>query len=126
LLTGTVVDFVVCCVVDDTTDVGGIAVDNEGGFTVFGILQIVDSVVLTTLRLGLLGSHIFALSSGDIVVLLSELPAGGDDDCCAYIILAEKTVANTNIIVIATTLNMVRLCMVNAAVISFTFLISMK
>jgi hypothetical protein len=74
------------------------------------------------LRLGLLGSHIFALSSGDIVVLLSELPAGGDDDCCAYIILAEKTVANTNIVVIATTLNMVRLCMVNAAVISLHFL----
>jgi hypothetical protein len=47
-------------------------------------------VVLTTLRLGLLGSHIFALSSGDIVVL-SEPPVGGDDadsvgedDCCAY------------------------------------------
>jgi hypothetical protein len=68
---------------DNTADVGGgIAADNEGGFTVFGIPQIVDSVVLTTLRLGLLGSHIFALSSGDIVVLLSELlpPAAGDDD----------------------------------------------
>jgi hypothetical protein len=87
LLTGTVVDFVVCCVVDDTTDVGGIAVDNEGGFTVFGILQIVDSVVLTTLRLGLLGSHIFALSSGDIVVLIEPPVRGadadsvGEDDC---------------------------------------------
>jgi hypothetical protein len=45
--------------------------------------------------------------------VLIELPAGGDDDnCCAYTILAKKTVANTNIIVIATTLNMVRLCMV--------------
>jgi hypothetical protein len=45
-------------------------------------------VVLTTLRLGLLGSHIFDLSSADIVVVLSELllpAAGGDDDgsCCA-------------------------------------------
>jgi hypothetical protein len=84
---------VVCCGGgdddDDTADVGGgIAADNEGGFTVFGIPQIVDSVVLTTLRLGLLGSHIFALSS-DEIVLLSELlsPAAGDDDeddnCCA-------------------------------------------
>jgi hypothetical protein len=75
---------VVCCGGgdDNTADVGGgIAADNEGGFTVFGIPQIVDSVVLTTLRLGLLGSHIFALSSGDIVVLLSELLlAAGDDD----------------------------------------------
>jgi hypothetical protein len=44
------------------------------------------SVVLTTLRSGLLGSHIFALSSDDIG-LLTELPVGGDnvgeeeDDC---------------------------------------------
>src|SRR6187200_2013951 len=57
---------VVCCGGggddDDTADVGGgVAADNEGDFTVFGIPQIVDSVVLTTLRLGLLGSHIFAL-----------------------------------------------------------------
>jgi hypothetical protein len=86
---------VVCCGGDgggddNTADVGGgIAADNEGGFTVFGIPQIVDSVVLTTLRLGLLGSHIFALISDEIVVLLSELlsPAAGDDDedgnCCA-------------------------------------------
>jgi hypothetical protein len=83
---------VVCCGGDDddtTADVGGgIAADNEGGFTVFGIPQIVDSVVLTTLRLGLLGSHIFALIS-DEIALLSELlsPAAGDDDeddnCCA-------------------------------------------
>jgi hypothetical protein len=74
---------------DDTADVGGgVAADNEGDFTVFGIPQIVDSVVLTTLRLGLLGSHIFALIS-DEIALLSELlsPAAGDDDeddnCCA-------------------------------------------
>jgi hypothetical protein len=93
-LPAVVVGFVVvvCCGGDDddiTADVGGgIAADNEGGFTVFGIPQIVDSVVLTTLRLGLLGSHIFALISDEIVVLLSELlsPAAGDDDdddCCA-------------------------------------------
>jgi hypothetical protein len=84
---------VVCCGGggddDDTADVGGgVAADNEGDFTVFGIPQIVDSVVLTTLRLGLLGSHIFALIS-DEIALLSELlsPAAGDDDeddnCCA-------------------------------------------
>jgi hypothetical protein len=50
-----------------------------------------DSVVLTTFKLGLVGSHIFALSCEDIVVLLGELAAvgrGGDDDdndgdCCA-------------------------------------------
>jgi len=84
-----VVDFVVvvCCVDgdDDTADVGGVAADDaKGGFTVFGIPHIFDSVVLTTLRVGLLGSHIFALSSDDI-----GLPDGGSDDddndgdCCA-------------------------------------------
>jgi hypothetical protein len=83
------VGFVVV-VVEDTADVGGVAVDNEGGFSVFGMPHIFDSVVLTTLRLGLLGSHIFALSSADIVVVLSEplLPAADDDaddnNCCAY------------------------------------------
>jgi hypothetical protein len=54
----------------------------------FGIPHMRASVVLTTLRLGLLGSHIFALSSGNIG-LLRELPIGGDgadnvgeeDDC---------------------------------------------
>jgi hypothetical protein len=91
----TVVDFVVavCCVDgnddDDTADVGGVAVDDAtGGFTVFGMPHMFDSVVLTTLRLGLLGSHIFALSSDDIG-LLGELllpPDGCSDDdgnCCA-------------------------------------------
>ena len=78
----TAVGFIfVCCVDDDdTADVGGVADDNEGGFIVFGMPHICDSVVLTALRLGLLGSHIFALSSGDIVVILSELPAVGGDD----------------------------------------------
>jgi hypothetical protein len=92
----TVVDFVVvvCCVDgdddDDTADVGGVAVDDAtGGFTVFGIPNMFYSVVLTTLRLGLLGSHIFALSSGDIGLLGELLPlppdGGSDDDgnCCA-------------------------------------------
>src|SRR5919197_9833 len=88
---------VVCGGGDDTADVGGGAADddNKGGFTVFVIPHIRDSVVLTTLRLGLLGLHIFALISGDIfVVVLTELllllPATVgrvDDDaggnCCA-------------------------------------------
>ena len=93
----TVVDFVVvvCCADgddddDDTADVDGIAADDaKGGFTVFAIPHMRDSVVLITLRSGLLGSHIFALSSDDIE-LLSELlplaPSGGSDDdsdCCA-------------------------------------------
>jgi hypothetical protein len=77
---------------DNTADVGGGVADddNKDGFTVFGIPHIFDSVVLTALRLGLPGLHIFALSSGDIVVVLSELllPAAGRGDdggnCCAY------------------------------------------
>jgi hypothetical protein len=89
---------VVCLgVVDDTAvdeDVDGAADDNVGDFIVFGIPHISDSVVLTALRPGLLGSHIFALSSGDIVAIL--LPSAGsddwrdafgvddEDDCCAY------------------------------------------
>jgi hypothetical protein len=87
----TVVDFVVvvCCAgdggdEDDTADVGGVADDDaKAVFTVFGMPHMRASVVLTTLRLGLLGSHIFALSSTDIVVVLGELVAvpGG---CCAY------------------------------------------
>jgi hypothetical protein len=72
---------VVCCVDDDdddTVDVDGVA-DKEG-FTVFGIPHMRDSVVLTTFRLGLLGSHIFAFSCGDIVVVLRELAAAAGDD----------------------------------------------
>jgi hypothetical protein len=88
---------VVCFgVVDDTAadDVDGVTADDVDDFIVFGIPHISDSVVLTALRLGLLGLHIFALSSGDIIVLL---PPAGDDDgwkdaagidgkdkCCAY------------------------------------------
>ena len=80
---------IVCCVDggdDDTADVWG--VDGNEGFTVLGIPHRRASVVLTTLRSGLLGSHIFALSSDDIG-LLTELPVGEDnvgeeeveDDC---------------------------------------------
>jgi hypothetical protein len=68
----TAVGFVVtvCCCVgdDDTADVCGVAADNKCGFTVFGMPHIFDSVVLTTLRLWLLGSHSFALSSGGLCV----------------------------------------------------------
>jgi hypothetical protein len=78
----------VCCGGDDddTADVSGVADDSKGGFTVFGMPQMCASVVLTTLRPGLLGSHILALISGDIVVL-GELVAAVDgdtaDDCWA-------------------------------------------
>jgi len=58
----------------------GVAADAKDGFTVFEMPQIRASVVLTTLRSGLLGLHIFALSSGDIIVL-GELAV---DDCWAY------------------------------------------
>jgi hypothetical protein len=79
----------VFCVGDDedTADVlfGVGTADAKAGFTVFGIPHICDSVVLTTLRLGLLGSHNFALISGNIVVVLGEISAaGGDDADCAY------------------------------------------
>jgi hypothetical protein len=53
--------------------------DAIAGPTVLGIPHIRASVVLTTLRLGLLGLHIFALTSGDMVVLLGELGVDGGD-----------------------------------------------
>jgi hypothetical protein len=59
-------------------DVVVVGIAGNEGFTVFGIPHIVDSVVLTTFRPGLPGSHIFALTSGDIV-LIDELPV----NCCA-------------------------------------------
>ena len=55
----------------------GVAADANGGFTVLAIPHMRASVVLTILRSGLLGLHIFALSSGDIIVL-GELAV---DDC---------------------------------------------
>ena len=131
LLTGAVVARVSALVDDDDVAAevdGGIAA-NTGGFTVFGIPHICDSVVLTTLRLGLLGSHIFAFSSGDTVVVLGELlllPADGDGDgdedngnCCAYTIPAKKIVANINIIVTHTTsINLVHLCIIDATLVA--------
>jgi hypothetical protein len=65
---------------DEVVVRGGVgAADNKGEFTVFAIPHMRDSVVLTTLRSGLLGSHIFALVSGDIVTL-GELAVDGGDD----------------------------------------------
>jgi hypothetical protein len=60
---------------------GGVDVSGAGDVDVmfFGIPHTFDSVVLTTLSFGLVGSHVFDFSSGDIVVLvLGEL--GGDGD----------------------------------------------
>jgi hypothetical protein len=48
-------------------------------FIVFGRPQTSDSVPLTNLSFGLLGSHSFALSSGDMVVL-GEVGDDGDGD----------------------------------------------
>ena len=65
---------------DDATGDGWGVDDGKPGFTVLGIPHIRASVVLTTLRSGLLGSHIIALISGDID-LLGKPPVAGD---CAY------------------------------------------
>jgi hypothetical protein len=80
---------VVCCgggdgADDDTALVGGVADDGKDGFTVLEIPHILDSVVLTTLRSGLLGSHIFALSSGDIDLLTLGEDKVAEEDFCAY------------------------------------------
>ena len=58
---------------------GGATDDASAGSTVLGIPHMRASVVLTTLRLGLLGLHIFALISGDIAALLRELAVDGGD-----------------------------------------------
>ena len=77
-----VVGFVVtnvCCVGDDedSADVlcGVGTADARPGFTVLTIPHMRASVVLTTFKSGLLGSHILALSSSDIGLLTF----GGDD-----------------------------------------------
>ena len=52
-------------------------------FTVLGTPHIRASVVLTTLRLGLPGAHIIALTSGDIVMEREEGNNGvGEDEGC--------------------------------------------
>jgi len=45
-------------------------------FIVFGIPHIFDSVVLTNLSFGLLGSHIFDFSAGETVVLVGDGEVG--------------------------------------------------
>jgi hypothetical protein len=47
-------------------------------FIVFGIPHIFDSVVLTNLSFGLLGSHIFDFSAGETVVLVGDGEGIGD------------------------------------------------
>jgi hypothetical protein len=60
-------------------------------FTVLGTPHIRASVVLTTLRLGLPGAHIIALTSGDIVVLREECVGDNgvaeNEVCWAYTLI---------------------------------------
>jgi len=82
------------CVIDDGFDSVGVVEGDAvvdigvgvviGSFTVFGIPHIRASVVLTTLRLGLLGSHISDFRLSDIVVVRGILLDGDDDSCCAF------------------------------------------
>ncbi len=56
--------------------VGGVGVGVVTFFIVFGIPHIFDSVVLTNLSFGLLGSHIFDFSSGETVLLVGDGEVG--------------------------------------------------
>jgi hypothetical protein len=58
--------------------VGGVGVVVVAFFIVFGIPHIFDSVVLTNLSFGLLGSHIFDFSAGETVVLVGDGEGIGD------------------------------------------------
>jgi hypothetical protein len=58
--------------------VGGVGVVVVTFFIVFGIPHIFDSVVLTNLSFGLLGSHIFDFSAGETVVLVGDGEGIGD------------------------------------------------
>jgi hypothetical protein len=70
----------VCCRGDDDDKdcICGVAAEPKGGFIVLGIPHIRASVVLTTFRPGLLGSHIFDLSSTDMDLLSEPLSAAFD------------------------------------------------
>jgi hypothetical protein len=59
-------------------EVVGVGVVVVTFFIVFGIPQIYDSVVLTNLSFGLLGSHIFDFSAGETVVLVGDGEGIGD------------------------------------------------
>ena len=54
-------------------------------FIVFGIPHIFDSVVLTNLSFGLLGSHIFDFSAGETVVLVGDGEGIGDGVTWAWL-----------------------------------------
>jgi hypothetical protein len=72
------------------------------------------SVVLTTFRLGLPGSHICDLILVDTGVI-GELRRRDDDNCCPYTIFAEKIVVNINIIAKAKrSLDLVRLSIIDS------------
>jgi hypothetical protein len=70
------------CGVGTVSEVGVIGFGDEGVgvvdvvvvtfFIVFGIPHIFDSVVLTNLSFGLLGSHLFDFSSGETVILVGD------------------------------------------------------
>jgi len=58
--------------VDEGVDVGVVGVVVVAFFIDFGRPHIFDSVVLTNLSFGLLGSHIFDFSTGETVVLVGD------------------------------------------------------
>lgn len=70
----------------------GVAVVVES-LTVFGILHMCASVVLTTFRLGLLGSHISDFIFSDNVVVRGILDGDDDDNCCAFTVKVLARVA---------------------------------
>jgi hypothetical protein len=113
----------------DDTDVGSEEDDDAAVvvvfFTVFGIPHICDSVVLTTFRLGLPGSHISDLIFAD-TELIGERIRRDDDNCCPYTIFADKIAVNANIIAKATSsLDVVRLS-INDSHSDPTWFISLK
>jgi hypothetical protein len=63
---------------DEGVGVGVVGVVVVTFFIVFGIPHIFDSVVLTNLSFGLLGSHIFDFSAGETVVLVGDGEGIGD------------------------------------------------
>jgi hypothetical protein len=61
---------------DEGVGVGVVGVVVVTFFIVFGIPHIFDSVVLTNLSFGLLGSHISDFSSGETVLLVGDGEVG--------------------------------------------------
>jgi hypothetical protein len=87
------------CVTNVDFGVGDVVVDTPvavvvGSFIVLGIPHTRDSVLLTTFRLGLLGSHISDfIFSGNAVVRLVLLEGDDDDNCCAFTVIVLARVA---------------------------------